>query len=281
MKRLLSASFLFVFFTSSLLAQDKNVQRWEYFQKANCDPTNINKYGDEGWELAGVLEVQNSCPVYTFKRPKPANAPKYVEPKPKALEKKEALTCQLNLEQAPKFRSIRLGMSVKEMLSLFPGSEQSDSVIRALQGMNKNYGIGGFNFDFQRFGRTPETATLFDGIQMYSFEVLDDRIVSYSVMFSEYKKELEWQWTVDSWQEKLTEVFRLPVIEGWGKTAVNKGYPGGGSMLCNGFEIGSEASSKSAGFTIRERLNPQLTEQLMQRREAAADKVRQSFKIVP
>jgi hypothetical protein len=284
MKRLLSASFLFVFLSASLFAQEKNVQRWDYLHISTCDSNLLNKYGDDGWELAGVTRYDsNNCEQFTFKRPKPANAPKYIEPaNQKVIEEKAKPTCQLTLAQAPKFRGIRLGMSIKEMLSLFPGSEQSNYVISALQQISKNYGVGEFRFGFEQYGRTKETASLFDGIQLYSFEVLDDRIVSYSVMFSEYRKELDWQWTADSWQEKLTEVFNLPVAENWGKkNTFNKGQSGGGSMLCNGFEIWSDSNSKSASFTIKERLQPQLFELILQRREAAADKVRQSFKIIP
>ncbi len=247
---------------------------------STCDPNELNKYGDDGWELAVVTRLQDNCATYTLKRPKPDNAPKYIDPaKQQSIEEKKLPTCQLTLEQAPKFRGIRLGMSVKEMLSLFPGSEQSDSVINGLQGMSKYYGHGGFRFDFERYGRMKETATLFDGVQLYSFEVLDDRVVAYAVFFSEYRKDLEWSWTASAWQEKLTEIFRLPPSENWGKTAISKYYPG--SMLCNGFEILSNANAKSASFTIQESLQPNLSEQIRQRREAAADKVRQSFKIVP
>lgn len=280
MKRLLFGTLLFVFLTASIFAQNKNAQRWDYFQIDTCDPNELNKYGDDGWELAGVTRYDTNCPRYTFKRPKPDNAPKYVEPaKQQALQEKEKTTCQLTLAQAPKFRGTRLGMSVKEMLSLFPGSEQSDSVIGELQRISKNYGSGGFRFDFERYGRMKETMALFDGIQSYGFEVFDDHVVSYSVVFSDYQKELDWSWTVPAWQEKLTETFRLPVTENWGKNVKNNYYAD--SMRCEGFTISSSVHIKSARFTITERLQPAPYEQVLQRREAAFDKVRQSFKIVP
>lgn len=287
MKRLLSATCLFVFSLSPLIAQNKNVQRWEYFQMSKCDLNDIKKYGDDfnkfgedGWELASVVAVQDSCPRYTFKRPKAANAPKYVEPvKQKAPEKKEALTCQLTFEQAPKFRGIRLGMSVKEMLSLFPGSEQRGEVISRLQQVRKNFGIGEIDFNFEQYGRMNETSALFDNIQSYSFEIIDDRIVSYTVSFSEYRKDIDWRWTLPAWQDKLTEEFHLPSSEHWGKTEINNVY--WDLMRCGGFEISVIPGFRSARFTIRERLQSSPSEQVQQRYEAASEKIRQSFKIAP
>lgn len=94
MKRLLTVICLLVFSLSPLLAQNKNVQRWEYFQVYSCNLNELNKYGDEGWELAGVTRLPDNCSTFTLKRPKPANAPKYVEPaKQKAPEAKVKPTC--------------------------------------------------------------------------------------------------------------------------------------------------------------------------------------------
>ena len=51
------------------------MQKWEYFQKKHVNVEEMNRLGEDGWELVSVASdvatYSSTTFLYTFKRPKP------------------------------------------------------------------------------------------------------------------------------------------------------------------------------------------------------------------
>lgn len=288
MQRRLKATLFFALglsflLTTILFAQSKQpVQRWEYFTLETCDGRELNKYGDEGWELVGVASRENNCPKYTLKRFKSADAPKYVDPDARPRPTADMPMCALTIAQAPKFRGIRLGMDVKELLSLFPGSEENPDVKKAFEIAKKpdgDQGLAYIGFTARQYQTAKETKELFADVSHYTFQIFDDRVVSFSVYLPEYKPDFNWQWTVSAWEKKLSETFNLPLSKEWGNSS--KSHQGSSSLKCNGFFVSANVSGRFANFTVEEIATPTISDKVSKRREAAMEKIRQEFKLKP
>lgn len=288
MKQLLKVTLFLAFSlstlaTQNLFAQTKSqpVQRWEY-QSISCHDTELNRLGDEGWELVSTRTDTGNCYQYLLKRPKPANAPKYVDPYAQPKPTTTAPACQLTLAQAPKFRGIQLGMSLQELLTLFPGSEENPNVkLRLAQAkkLDDRPGIAFFGFDSKQYQNMKETKELFADIAGYHFRIFDDRMVSFTVYFPEYRTDFNWQWTISAWEKKLSETFNLPVSKDWGDS--NRNSNGSSALQCNGFSITAQADGRTSQFTVQETIVPTVEEQAQERKQKAMEKIRQEFKINP
>lgn len=270
--------------TPILFAQSKQppAQRWDYFSTQACDDTTLNKYGDEGWELVVTTEVPSSCPKYTFKRLKPANAPKYVDPNERPKPTATTPACQLTLAQAPKFRGIRLGMSVQDLLKLFPGSEENTDIKSRLEVAKRQDGqpgLAGFGFEAKKYENVKEAKELFAEVRAYHFLIFDDRVVRFSVYLPEYRTDFNWQWTISAWEKKLSETFNLPISKEWGES--NRNHGGGSALQCNGFFVEASTQGRASYFTVQETMTPSIDEQSAQRKEKAMERIRQEFKLKP
>lgn len=278
---------LSILFSSILFAQSKQLpaQRWEYFtaQFCNHNREELNKYGDDGWELVTVFGDQsNGCGNYTFKRLKSANAPKYVDPNERPKPTANTPACQLTLAQAPKFRGIRLGMSVQELLGLFPGSEENPDVKIPLERAKKpdeQPGLATFGFSAKQYQNTKEAKELFADVSGYHFQFFDSHLVSFTVYVPEYRPDVNWQWTISAWEKKLSETFNLPLSKEWGES--NRNHQGSSGLQCNGFFVAASASGRSSYFAIQETTSSSIDDKVAQRKEKMMEKIREEFKLKP
>ena len=240
-------------------------EKWEYSFITNCNSKEVYKLGEEGWELVSVIQIAG-CPTYYFKRPKrevfypTAPGPPTGPP-----------TCNLTLAQAPVFRGIRIGMSTDELLALFPRSKEQSEIIRALSKAEANYGVVDLDFKSHEF---PENKQMFDNnISIYAIRLFDGRIVriyvSYAFPTGPYYKSPNW--TAKTWITKLSQAYNIPGAEEW---KVSYGF--NAVITCQGFRLSVYANGNSASIELIGPLT--IDDQIKQRNEAAAEKLRSEFK---
>jgi len=115
-------------------------------------------------------------------------------------------TCQLTLAGAPDIKGLKLGMTPKEVLALFPGSEEDAEVSASLARPPSQFGVSGFLIRPDRY-KSKET---FAGINQITFTLLDGRVSGFSVGYNgpEYSH-------VDKFVAKFTEGTTLPAADAW------------------------------------------------------------------
>jgi hypothetical protein len=221
----LSLSFLF---TSVLFAQNKPTpaQRWEYKTVNLCvdnrDAT-LNELGDEGWEL----NSQSDCNGL-FRRPKPANAPKFVRAEKKSASPKPTpTTCNLTAAQAPTIRGLRLGMTVDELLELFPGANPIVLKRRVEDAKApSSFGSLGYNFDGSQHKDPLEgfhfSVQLFDGrLRSFQIQYPFSNRTSYGNVYGR-----------EDFITRLSESLKLPAKENWKFEHYDHAY-----LYCQGFKL--------------------------------------------
>jgi hypothetical protein len=239
-------------------------EKWEY-KKIGCSDiteADLNKHGDEGWELVSV-SYGTTCYGFFFKRPKKERF--HPTPPPPAGPPK----CNLTLAQAPVIRGIRLGMSTDELLALFPRSKDQSDIIRELSRAEVNYGVVNLSFPRDTY---PENKEMFsNNITYYRITLFDGRVASFSAdyIFSSQNNRNP-EWTYRTWILKLSETYNLPKPEDWFRSGTNYA-----SIDCQDVRLSINASSDSASISIT---GLHINEQIKQRREAASEKLRSEFK---
>lgn len=220
---------LSLLFTSFLFAQSKQppTQRWEYKTVYNVGEAELNKLGDEGWELVAYQPNSNSL-YYTLKRLKPADAPKYVEPAKRPEPPPEAPSCNLSLAQAPAIRGLRLGMTLEELSELFPGVSLNELKLSVERDAgypsfgNTNYGFRGGQHKDRLEENMRFEVNLFDGrVRGYRIYYRFNNQTSYGQIYSNEKM-----------IDKLVESLKLPPKESW-----KSEYPGRIFLRCQGFQL--------------------------------------------
>ena len=210
----LSFSFLL---TPILFAQNKPqpVQRWEY-KTISCNDTDLGKSGDEGWELVTTRTDTGGCYQYLLKRLKPANAPKYIDPQAAPPKKEETPTCKLTAAQAPTIRGLHLGMTVDELIELFPGANPNDLKGRVEQAKSyPSFGQSVYSF------RGTQHKDRFENVS-FDVSLFDRRVRSFNIgyPFNNYTG-TGFIYNREQLLEKLNTSFSLPADMKW----QGDGYP--------------------------------------------------------
>ncbi len=240
---------------------------WEYkfarLCKQNVD-AELNKYGEQGWELVSVPVLSGDCTYSYFKRPKK----QIFTPTPPALA--SPLTCNMTPAQAPVIRGIRLGMSTDELFVLFPRSKEQSEIINALSYAERDYGVVSLNF---RLDKYPENKVMFsNNIYNYNIVLFDDRVEKFDVNYSFPTRDNRYHdWTYTTWIPKLSETYDLPILEDW--TGSGRNFA---NITCQGFRmIVTAGINDTTSISI---IGPPYEEKIKQRREAASEKLRSEFK---
>ena len=259
----LSFSFLL---TQILFAQNKSqpAQRWEY-KTINCNDTELGKLGDEGWELVSTSTNSGNCYQYLLKRLKPVNAPKYVDPQAAPPKKEEPPTCKLTAAQAPTVRGLRLGMTVDELIELFPGANPNNLKGRVEEAKGYwSFGKLGLNF--------PGTQHK-DRLDKFSFGVslFDGRVESFFVQYpfnnsSPYGRVYSKEQLID----KLVKSFGLPANEKW-----RDEYNAWLSLECQGFTLKVDYRGE-LNISVKDN-SKSIEEQIKQRQAEDGEKKRAAF----
>jgi hypothetical protein len=166
--------------------------------------------------------------------------------------------CKLKLAQAPVIRGIRLGMTVNDVLAVFPGAEIDEEVRRGLSQVH--FGSTGFWVGPSKFGSKDK----FVGVRSVSFAFLDGDLNSFSVEYNgpEFR-------SGEQFITRIVGPLNLPGIEFWKGTALN----------CEGFAVTVQVSSQNRLNSISVRnLDKDATKIVREREEAVKEEARRAFK---
>ncbi len=237
-------------------------EKWEYKIVNTCNPSeesNLNKLGDQGWELVSVQWNDNSsCFNYYLKRPKG-----FFATQPPA-QTTGAPNCALTLAQAPVIRGIRLGMSTEELLVLFPGSKDQFRIKEALARAEVQYGATDLLFSSTEY---PENKLLFNNISRHLITLFDGHVVKIAVSYIFGPDITSPGWTIETWIDKVSEIFNLPKRESWESSR---------RITCRGFTI--EAFVNHGSETSITIINLSYRQQIDQRKKAEYEKRQREFK---
>jgi hypothetical protein len=260
---------LSILFTSILFAQNNSPtgQRWEY-QTVHCDNLELGKLGDEGWELVGVNHDSGSCRGYILKRLKPLAAPRFIDPRERPNPKPTAIapTCNLTMAQAPAIRGIGLGMTVDELLQLFPGADPNTIKAEIEKAKSEpSFGVATLHLNSSQH-RDREQGL---GFQLVLF---DGRVVSVtSAYYMNNHTQYGMVFTLEQFIDKIAPTYQLPAKENWVR---DENRPDHRAVLrCK--EVEFQVFSSNLNFII---LDPSYLEKQQQRKTEALAKKRAEFK---
>jgi hypothetical protein len=165
-------------------------------------------------------------------------------------------TCSLSLAQAPDIGGIRLGMTLEEVLALFPGSKENSEVRVDLGRPASQLGETSLVINPEAY----ESGSKFPGAKQIAFTLLDGRVSNFTVGYNGPK----WK-HVDEFVAKFSEGRNLPAA--W------EGYVGMDTALkslkCDGFEISVFAGGKN-GSANNVRINDLVADRKLKERRAKA-----------
>ncbi len=115
-------------------------------------------------------------------------------------------SCELALAQAPVVNGLRLRMTRKEVLALFPGSNEDAQVHADLSRVASPLGTSSFMIRPAAY----ESKNKYAGINQIAFTLLDGRVSSFSIGYDGP----EWS-HVDGFVTKFTQGTNLPAAEAW------------------------------------------------------------------
>lgn len=176
--------------------------------------------------------VSSAVPAPT---PSPKTAP-VTENKPAEQPAVKKQVCFLNRNQSPDLDGLRLGMTMDELLALFPGSREHEEVKMDLKRPASQFGET--SMVIKPGGFVPETK--FVGIRQISVSLLDGRVASFNAGYNGPK----WK-HVDEFVTKFSQERSLPNAADW------VAYVGMDNQLkslrCDGFEISVFAGGREGG----------------------------------
>lgn len=154
--------------------------------------------------------------------------------------------CTLKLSQAPAVHGVKLGMTVDELFALFPGSGDKAGLKETLSAAD-----GYSNFGYASFQLTPSlysTKDNFAGIETYSIQSFDRRVVGFNVSYVAFPTGARWR-NPDDLVQRFTESLHLPSPKNW---TAELGSPHR-TLNCDGFQTMVSAANEHAliSFTNR------------------------------
>lgn len=198
--------------------------------------------------------------------PPPSEAPAAPaqEPSPAAPEKD---VCSLPAAQVPGVGGLKLGMTVEQVLALFPGSGEDPEVRSSLAKPASPLGVSGLLIRPDRY-RSKEK---FAGVSQITFNLLDGRVSTFSAGYNGP----EWP-HVDKFVAKVVEGTGLPGVDAW------EAYAGMDDQLktlrCLDFEIRVFAGGQGGNLNYVLMSDREAERTLKERRVKAREKAAQEPK---
>lgn len=178
--------------------------------------------------------------------------------------------CTLKIAQAPAVRGVKLGMTIEEVLALFPGSAENDRIKSSIAKPDDypNFGVVAIFVNPGEYS----TKNRFAGIADFSFLCLDGRIVEYHVDYQELPGGPIWH-RVDDFIAKVADSFKLPPVTNWDR---DQNLSSRKTLKCDGFQVQASAGYSAGRLTVS---TPDLPHKKQQERlEAYEEKLRREFK---
>jgi hypothetical protein len=172
--------------------------------------------------------------------------------------------CTLDVAQAPAIRGVKLGMTVDELLAVFPGSAENQQIKRSLAEAEGNPRFGAAFFSISPTGER------FAGISNYAVQAFDRRIVGLYVAYEGPPNGPRWT-NVDDLAEKFVESFKLPSTANWllDRSDIRRG------LQCHGFQVFALISGDRATLMLVE---PEWMQTQKTRLAAYEEQKRREFK---
>jgi hypothetical protein len=163
--------------------------------------------------------------------------------------------CRLKLAQAPVIRGIRLGMTVNEVLAVFPGAEKDEALHQSLSRVH--FGLTGFSVDPSKYGSKDK----FVGVRSVSFAFLDGDLNSFSVSYNgpEFRNN-------EQFISRIVGPLNLPGIEFWK----------GSGLVCEGFTVAVRVGPDNMIYVRN--LEKDENKVVREREEAVKEEARRAFK---
>jgi hypothetical protein len=173
--------------------------------------------------------------------------------------------CTLTAANSPSVRDIRLGMSLQELLALFPAGSKRKEMKEALDKARETTGneIVYLPFDPVSDGGGER----FSGVDSVRAGIYKGQVVDFNVSYVSPS----WK-TVEEWIEKLSQTFGLPKAGAW---VVGPNENPNKVLKCKEVEI--EAGIQGGGASIRIR-NVEFSKTVDERKEAEEERKRRVFK---
>jgi len=150
--------------------------------------------------------------------------------------------CTLKLSQAPAVRGVKLGMTVDELLPLFPGVSDSVNLKQALAAAEgfPRFGDATFSINPANWGNKER----FAGISSYFIHTFDRRIIGLNVQYDGFPSGARWK-SADDLIQRFSDSLHLPGPKEWGPDPYNPLK----RLKCDGFEVAVSAGDQgSIGF---------------------------------
>lgn len=178
----------------------------------------------------------------------------------------EKTVCSLSVAQVPGIGGFRLGMTVEEVLALFPGSKEDPELRSRLSQPASPLGVSGFTIRPSKY----QSKDKFAGISQITFNFLDGRVYTFSIGYNGP----EWP-NVDKFVSKVIEGTDLPPVEAW------EPYPGMDQLkflTCTDFEIRVFAGGQGGNLNYVLMSDLVAARTLQERRIKAREKANQGSK---
>jgi len=173
--------------------------------------------------------------------------------------------CNLTEANAPAVRSLRLGMTVDQLVGLFPGSAKRKELREALEKVKASTSNEPMVLAFDPAADAAGQA--FAGVDSVSASVYKGRVIAFTVVYVG----TTWR-TIDEWVGKLAQSYGLPAAARW-EAGPNENP--NRVLGCSGIEI--EAAIQGGGSSISIR-NKEALKGMAERLNAADESKRREFK---
>lgn len=168
--------------------------------------------------------------------------------------------CTLTMAQAPSVGGLKLGMTMEQMLALFPGSREDGEIRTILSRPANAFGVININIRPERYASKAK----FAGISQINIALLDGRISNFYVGYNE----AEWN-HVDEFVTKFARGTSLPAPHAW------EAYVGMDNQLktlkCKNFEISIFAGGKATKVNYVKMHDIEALKKLKERRTKARE----------
>jgi hypothetical protein len=179
----------------------------------------------------------------------------------------KASPCTLPMSQAPDIGGLKLGMTLEQVLELFPGSREDSEVKAVLARPASPVGMSSLSINPQKY----ESKGKFALIKQFSLTLLDGRVASFNAGYDGPK----WK-DVDEFVTKFSEGRNLPAADAW------EPYVGLDTQLkslkCDGFEISVFAGGEGGNLNYVQAKDLVADQELRGRRKKAREKAAKEAK---
>jgi len=173
--------------------------------------------------------------------------------------------CDLTEAKTPNVRGIRLGMSLEQLLALFPGSSRRKEMKEALERAKAAASDEMVYLFFDP--ATDANGDRYAGVDSVSAGIYKGRVMDFTVLYVGPT----WR-TIDEWVAKLSESFNLPGVQGW---VAGPDENPNRMLRCGEIEI--DAAIQGGGGSVRVR-NTEYLKEAPERAKAEEERRRRAFK---